>query len=94
MNKIYIAGGITGVNDYRKIFKIAETRLKRKGYICMNPSVLPEGFEQDDYMDICTEMLLVCDTIYMLKGWKTSLGAVMELNCAVRNNIEVIYEYN
>ena len=42
--KIYIAGKITGKEDYKTDFKAAEERLTKQGHAVLNPAVLPEGF--------------------------------------------------
>lgn len=62
--KIYIAGKITGCNDYKTKFNEAEKRLIEEGHICMNPSILPEGFEWEEYMGICYSMIDVCEAVY------------------------------
>ena len=51
--KIYIAGKISGDNDYRAKFNQAKNKLKKLGYIVLNPAELPEGMKPADYMDIC-----------------------------------------
>ena len=42
--KIYIAGKITGRENYKDEFKKAEERLTKQGHTVMNPAFLPEGF--------------------------------------------------
>lgn len=46
--KIYIAGPITGIPDYKERFAKAEAELKAKGHAVMNPAALPEGFEYSE----------------------------------------------
>ena len=92
MAKIYIAGKITGLKNYREVFKKAEKELNDKGNVCMNPSVLSEGFEWNEYMYICYQMMGVCDTIYMLKNWIDSKGAINEHDYAIENHMKIIYE--
>ena len=41
--KIYIAGPITGVVDYREKFAVAERELAKRGHVVLNPAALPEG---------------------------------------------------
>lgn len=41
--KIYIAGKITGDENYREKFAKAQAELEKDGHIVLNPSVLPEG---------------------------------------------------
>ena len=76
--KIYIAGKITGFRDYESKFKKAEKYLKSKGHQVINPSILPGGFEHEDYMHICYAMIDVCHAIFFLDNWKRSKGALLE----------------
>lgn len=77
--RIYLAGPITGVPDYRRRFLQARTNCGRKGHLVMDPSCLPAGFDWEDYMPICLAMLERCDAICLLTGWERSRGAQKEL---------------
>jgi len=90
--KIYIAGKITGLENYKELFNRKEKELLEKGCTVMNPSVLPDGFEHEEYMKICFSMIDVCDSIYLLSNWKDSKGAQMEWLYAQKNNKGVYYE--
>lgn len=90
--KIYIAGKITGLKNYRENFNRAEEKLKAEGHLCMNPSVLAEGFPWEVYMPICYAMIDACECVYMLKNWTDSKGAKMELEYARNNRKAIIYE--
>lgn len=92
MAKIYIAGKINGLKNYREVFKEAEDKLKEEGNICMNPSVLGEGFPYTYYMPICLAMLEACDTVYMLNNWQDSKGAKVEHEYAKIQGREIIYQ--
>jgi esterase/lipase len=61
--KAYIAGKITGNKNYKKEFKEAEEFLKKQGYAVMNPSLLGEGFKQEEYLEICMKMIDVCEVV-------------------------------
>lgn len=100
---IYIAGPITGVDDYLVKFsraemylalKIATGDLKYTGFI--NPAftnrTLPTDFEHQDYMAVCFTLMDLCDGIYLLDGWKNSVGATMEYTYAKKKGMEIIYE--
>ena len=76
--KIYIAGKITGLDNYKELFNKAENELLAKGYKVMNPSILPEGFTWSEYMGICFKMIDICDEVYMLNNWEDSKGAKAE----------------
>jgi len=89
---IYIAGSITGVFDYRKRFKKVNDFLTKEGHLCMDPSILTEGFPYESYMPICFAMIDACDAIYLLDGWESSMGACKELEYAQSKNKTVFYE--
>lgn len=76
--KIYVIGPITGIPDYKERFKEAEEALKAKGHTVMNPAILPEGFEHEEYMHICLSMVEVCEAVVLLKGWTESKGGKVE----------------
>lgn len=76
--KIYIAGKVRGLKNYREVFKEAEKKLQAKGHITLNPAELPEGMNGGDYMKICIPMLEVADAIYLLDNWEDSEGAKVE----------------
>ena len=90
--KIYISGKITGDSDYKGKFARAEEKLKAAGHVVMNPAILPDGFEYDEYMRICLVMLDVCDAIYLLTDWRQSGGARKEYNRAMWVGKNAIFE--
>lgn len=90
--KVYVAGKITGLRNYKALFKEAEKHLILNGHRVMNPSVLPNGFEHDEYMRICYSMIDVCDAIYFLKNWKDSKGALMEADYGAKTNKIFLFE--
>lgn len=90
--KIYIAGKVRGLKNYREVFKAAENKLQSKGHIALNPAELPEGLDGKDYMPICLSMLEISDAIYMLSNWVDSEGAPIELAYAKCQGKKVFYE--
>lgn len=78
--KVYIAGKITGDENYKEKFERAEEKLKNDGHIVLSPAVLPEGMHQEDYMKICFPMIDVSDAVYFLKGFEQSKGAMLEFD--------------
>ena len=76
--KVYIAGSITGNDNYQAEFAHAEKVLAEAGNIVLNPAILPKGFTQEEYMSVCIPMLSICDAIYLLRGWEPSIGANIE----------------
>ena len=77
--KIYIAGKITGDPDYEEKFKTAAREYENRGYIVLNPAMLPEGMLPSDYMRICLSMIDTADIVAFLPGYETSQGAQLEL---------------
>lgn len=79
--RIYIAGPITGIVDYRKKFMEAEEKIKAMGHIAINPAFLPEGLKH--YRPTCFAMIDQADAIILLSGWEKSIGSCEELEYAV-----------
>lgn len=100
---IYISGKITGDDNYRKKFAMAENRLIRDGYSVLNPVEFCKGMEKKakelgvsldwgDYMRKCLVTIPAADAMYMLIDWKESRGARLEHHIAQELEIEIIYE--
>ena len=94
--RTYISGKITGTTDYFRRFGYKEMELQKKGYEVINPALvcehLPETLTHDEYMKICIPLLSLCDTIYMLKGYQDSDGAMEELKYAQGHGLDIIFE--
>lgn len=90
--KIYVAGKITGLKEYKENFKKVAEKLESEGHSVMNPSILPPGFEHGEYMIICYSMIDVCEVVYFLDNWKDSKGAKMEHDYAIRNNKQIMFQ--
>ena len=93
---IYISGGITGITNYMWHFEKEEKKLKEMGYTqIINPAnvsaMLPE-LSHSEYMTVCMALLSLCDSIYMLKGYEQSKGAMQELEYANKHGYKVVYE--
>lgn len=80
MKTIYVAGKISGKENYRADFERARKKLSSLGFDVLVPSVLPElpALRHKDYLHICFAMIDVCDAVYLLPDWKASKGARME----------------
>lgn len=76
--KVYIAGKMTGTDDYKERFAAAQEKLERAGYIVLNPAWQPEGLTKADYMRHCMAMLDTADELILLPGWSDSPGAKVE----------------
>lgn len=76
--KVYIAGPITDDPDYKDKFYDAEMALVSEGHTILNPSELPKGLTNADYMRICFAMIDVADIVAFIPGWEESKGASLE----------------
>lgn len=96
MLKVYISGPITGTDDYMERFTKAEYDLRRKGYEVINPAAvnqnLPASTTWEQYMEMSLCMLKMCNSIYMLKGWRKSAGAALEYCEAKGKDYEIMEE--
>lgn len=98
--RIYISGKVTGDENYKYKFKRAEEDIYTK-YALFEPKV--ESMPSKDHLklddknwDECMIESLAClnscDTIYMLRDWKDSTGACIELGYALAQNMTVIFQ--
>lgn len=95
--RIYISGGITGVNDAGERFREAEEKLEKmySGCQIINPfrvnAQLPNLYHVE-YMKISFVELDMCDTVYFLDNWTESLGAAQEMGYAIAKGKKILYE--
>lgn len=81
MSKIYIAGKITGDDNFAEKFRTAAEQIQAKrNCIILNPAELPKGMSQQDYMKLCFAMIDVADEVYFLPDYIDSNGAQLEFN--------------
>ena len=96
MKRIYLSGKITDNPNYKEQFKEAYVYCKDKhNCIIVNPSLLNNILEDGswvEYMILCLELLKMCDTIFMMKTWKNSKGAIEELRVAKELGLKIIFE--
>lgn len=76
--KVYIAGRISGNAGYKEEFAAAAAFYEERGFVVLNPAVLPGGMEAADYARICAAMIDSADAVAMLPDWEMSLGARLE----------------
>lgn len=97
--KIYISGKITNNQNYKEQFKnavyfIIEQKEKlfpnENEITYFNPAEvkLPDTATWEDYMRYDLKVLLECQAIFMLDGWKESEGAKTEHYLAEKLNDE------
>lgn len=84
MKKVYIAGKITGQDNFEELFEIAEKEIETMGYIPVSPTKLEHYHDKtwNSYMRECIKSLVTCDTIYLLSNWMESRGARAEFEIA------------
>lgn len=95
MEKIYISGKITGLDNYAELFKNAQNLLIEQGYEVINPVELDHtGHDQswESFMKVDLKALINCDSIFMLKNWNKSKGAIVEYHLARDLNMNIYYQ--
>lgn len=92
MNKVFISGKISGRLNYYEDFGEVEAYLRAEGNLVLNPAMLPENLEHDDYLRITFAMIDVAKCVYMMDGWHDSVGARMELEYAIAKGYPVVFE--
>ena len=89
---VYIAGPITGRDGYKERFAAAQTYLISKGFLCLNPTVLPQNLPYEKYFPVCYGMIDASDAIYMLQGWEQSPGSRKEYLYAHVMDKKILFE--
>ncbi len=86
--KVYISGPISGlpVEKVERAFGEAEAAILARGHEPVNPlkNGLPVSALWHEHMRADIKILLDCQAIYMLDGWKRSDGARLEWTIAFR----------
>ena len=94
--KIYIAGPISGTEDFEERFRKAETEICRKGHEPVNPLAIrlliattgETAISYGNIMNICKALLGACDAVYMMPGWQRSNGARIEHAEAINRGLK------
>lgn len=99
MNKkrrIYLSAPISGydLEERKDTFMKKQVELTGMGHEVLNPmeNGLPDDSPVQQHMKRDIEMLLTCDTIYMMEGWNRSAGCKVELDVAVAIGLDVVFE--
>lgn len=85
MNRLYLAGPMTGLPDFNyPAFNSEAARLRALGWTIENPAqnAAPAGSAWADYMRLALRQLLLCDGVALLPGWESSRGATLEVRIA------------
>ena len=94
---IYISGSITTGNNKKNPgihFDEAKVFLKEtyKPKSIISPWDTPPGLTQEAYMDISLAQIRASNTMFMLKGWETSAGALTEHAYAIKRKMKIVYQ--
>lgn len=91
--RIYIAGKVTGDENYQEKFDQAEKVLASIGHEPINPACLrlPKSCSWKDYMSLTLRMLDLADAVCLLPDWKESRGACVEYGYAVAKDKIIVY---
>lgn len=94
MLRVYIAGPMSGLTDYNfPAFFQMEHDLRGLGYQPINPARLGvmEGWTWEEYIVRDVPLLLQCDALITLQGWRASKGASLEVELANTVGIPVVH---
>ncbi len=95
--RIYISGPMRGKkeSESREAFAEAQALLEASGCTAIDPwdiqEFLPNMTEEEYLLFDLFIINYMCDAIFMLPGWTTSLGARQEFQMAVRHGKELQY---
>jgi hypothetical protein len=91
--RAYISGPMTGVDGYNyAAFAKLCRELRVSGYDVFDPTELFGGrtdYPWEHYMRACLLGLFTCDRVFALPGWRTSVGATIEVAAALSSAISV-----
>jgi hypothetical protein len=93
-DRIYVAGPMTGIEDFNfPAFNAAADLLRCGGWTVENPAEhgIVDGADWADYLAYDLTRLGLCGAIYLLPGWENSKGAQLEVLVAQRLGMEVIH---
>lgn len=77
---VYLAGKITGDDNYKAKFEKAAQALEELGATVLSPAMLPAGLTNEQYMRIDLAMIDSAERVYFLQDFATSAGATAEFD--------------
>ncbi len=99
---LYVAGPYSAnetysEQDHIKRAEQASIQLIKQGFHVITPHKNTDGYEKyedgnitfDTWIEMDLNILKRCDGIYLFGEYKKSRGSMIELNCALENNIPV-----
>jgi len=98
---IYVAGAFrapTYYEQHKNILRAEEVtfNLISSGFAPICPHKITENFQGSYpdklFLDICKAWLRKSECIFMMKGWRNSLGSVEEHELAIKMGIPIYYE--
>lgn len=90
MNRIYIAGPMSGLPDLNyPAFNAMAAKLRGQGHHVENPAENTASDSWEGYMRMAIAQLITCDTLMVLPGWQKSRGACIEIRLANDLGIDV-----
>ena len=105
MKMIYISGPMSNTpNSNFEAFDKAEKQLVKLGYNVLNPHKICDELntrffemgknpEYEDYLkEDILQMLSKCDKVLVLKGWRQSKGAKLEIATAIACGLDVVFD--
>ncbi|WP_085631492.1 DUF4406 domain-containing protein [Pseudomonas sp. R16(2017)] len=91
-NRIYLAGPMTGFEDFNfPAFNAMAAKLRARGYVVENPAEhgIVQGADWADYMAYDLTRLGLCGQVAVLPGWEKSKGARLEVHIARELGMQV-----
>lgn len=87
---VYLSGPISGYPDLNRAgFTAAHQALNAAGFSVINPLELSSSTDWNLCMRVDLAVLMVCDAVATLDGWRHSRGSCMEVQLARRLDIPV-----
>lgn len=95
VGRVYIAGPMTGIEDFNfPAFNAEAAALREQGLSVLNPAEhgIVEGAEWADYLRHDIAGLASCERIHLLRGWSNSKGARLEVTIAQALGMQITFQ--